>query len=498
MKRAVFLLTVLVVILGALSACAPTDTLQKTYFRRQDNYTTVAEVAGLMDSLSTDKADLSKDQAIELALRWASAKYLTSTATQSGYDEKPRLVIGYGSVGVLQVGAYQLILPPRMYANLPQGDDELQVKEALCVAPNMIAWRYDYNSKLELKLANPECYLLPKEGWNIVESLRVDQGQTAYRMQENGAFEFRGPTPGTYPSEIKATWVVTQAVQIAPNEFGVYTNPDGTLQALATGIHYQAVPQFVQKYRTDEMRYRTLAVEVYNEDRSPKSAACSSELCGTIIDKIVVSGTQRLAAFNVDVGFKAEPPFGKEEVLVKYRNLGSMSAAIVDYIEGPTRESVRSVGANMTQPMLESETGKIEFENRVMKRVQGILDQKGVPLKLTYVNVRSRNFNDADLRSAASQAEVELQRENARVAAAEARAKAIQAETQAQEALQHQIALKLESVAKVVSVTDGISCTELTLVASLGLIDPLDWAKLPKEMCINGGNMSVDVTVPAP
>ena len=103
-----------------------------------------------------------------------------------------------------------------------------------------------------------------------------------------------------------------------------------------------------------------------------------------------------------------------------------------------------------------------------MARVQGALDQKNVPFKLTYVNLRSRNFDDADLRAAAAEAEVQLQRENDRIAAANARAKAVEAETVALEALRSQVTLKMESISKVVNVTDGISCTELALLDSPG------------------------------
>ena len=129
-----------------------------------------------------------------------------------------------------------------------------------------------------------------------------------------------------------------------------------------------------------------------------------------------------------------------------------------------------------------------------MTRVQGSLDKKNVPLKLTYVNLRSRNFDDADLRAAASQAEVQLQRENDRIAAANARAKAVEAETVALEALSAQVTLKMESISKVVNVTDGISCTELALLDSLGVIE-VDWATTPKDMCISG-TTSINVTAP--
>ena len=186
--------------LSVLAACMHTDTLQSTYFRRADGYTTASEVAGLMDELNG--GDLTPDQAFALVDRWASAKYTTAQSSEIGYEEKPRLTIPYGHVGLLQVGPYQLILPPRTYANLPQGDDELQDVEALCVTPGMIAWRFNYSAQMETREAQAECYMLPKAGWEIVPSLRVEQGQIAYRMKEDGSFEFKGPTPGAYPSEI--------------------------------------------------------------------------------------------------------------------------------------------------------------------------------------------------------------------------------------------------------------------------------------------------------
>jgi hypothetical protein len=494
MRSKTLVLAVLItslVVAFVLAACA-TDTLQKSYFRRADGYTTASEAPGLMDGLN--RGDLTPDQAVEAVKRWAAAKYLTSQKSEVGYEERPRLNIPYGHVGLLQVGPYQLVLPPRTYANLPQGDDELQDVEALCVPPGMIAWRFNYGAQMETREARAECYALPKAGWELVPSLRVEQGQTAYRMNEDGSFEFRGPTPGAYPSEIASRWVVTQAVQIAPSTFGIYIKPDGTPVALSTGIHYDVVPSFVNVYNADEMRYRTLAVDVYNANSTPDSPACSSELCGTIIDKIVVSGTQRLASFNVDVGFKALDPANNPDVLAKYANLGPMRSAIVDNIEGPVRESVRSVGVDMTQEQIASEAGKAEFERRVITRVQGILDRKNIPLQLTYVNLRSRNFDDADLRAAAAQAEVQLQRENDRIAAANARTKAVEAETAALEALKRQITLRVESISNVVEVKDGISCTELTLLDSLGLID-VDWSTTPKDMCVSG-NTAITVTTP--
>lgn len=492
-KTTVLAVLVVSLIVGSmLAACTPTDTLQTTYFRRADDYTTASEVSGLMDKLNS--GDLAPDQAVMLMDSWAAAKYLTSQESAVGYEEKPRLTIPYGHVGLLQVGPYQLVLPPRTYANLPQGDDELQDVEALCVTPGMIAWRFNYNAQMETREARAECYMLPKAGWEIVPSLRVEQGQTAYRMKEDGSFEFKGPTPGAYPAEIASGWVVTRAVQIAPSTFGVYIKPDGTPVALSTGIHYDAVPSFVNVYNADEMRYRTLAVDVYEGNKAPDSPACSSELCGAIIDKIVVAGTQRLASFNVDAGFKALDPVNNPDVLAKYVNLGPMRSAVVDNIEGPMREAVRTVGVDMTQEQLASEAGKAEFERRVTTRVQGSLDKKNVPLKLTYVNLRSRNFDDADLRAAASQAEVQLQRENDRIAAANARAKAVAAETVALEALSAQVTLKMESISKVVNATDGISCTELALLDSLGVIE-VDWATTPKDMCV-AGNTSINVTTP--
>lgn len=491
MKHKVLILTAFVVVLAMLSACAA-DTLLTTYFRRVPNYTTISEVVGLLDAASG--GDLSPDQTVELVGRWADAKYQTSDRSATGFEAKDRLNVAYGNVGVLQVGPYQLILPPRTYANLPVGDDELQVVKALCVQPGMIAWRFNYSSQLEVREPRAECYLLPEAGWQVVESLRVDQGYMAYRMKEDGSYEFRGPTPGVYPSEIKSLWVIVPAVQITPDSFGVYVRPDGALEALNTGIHYDVVPGFVNVYKSDEMRFRTLSLEVYGTNSTPESPACSSELCDTIIDKIIVAGTQRLASFNVDVGFKAENPYNNAEVLVKYTNLGPMQSAIVDYIEGPTREAVRSVGSDMTQQQLESEAGKAEFEKRVLYKVQSTLDQKGIPLKLTYVNLRSRNFNDADLRAAAAEAEVQLQRENDRIAAANARAKAIDAETVALAGLQQQVELKMESASKVVNSADGISCTELALLSHLGLIN-VDWSTMPKEMCITG-NTAITVTAP--
>jgi uncharacterized protein YkvS len=288
--------------------------------------------------------------------------------------------------------------------------------------------------------------------------------------------------------------VVTDAVQIAPNTFGIYIKPDGRPVALSTGIHYDVVPSFVNVYNTDEMRYRTLAFDVYDKNSAPDSPACSSELCGTIIDKIVISGTQRLASFNVDVGFKALDPTSNAEVLAKYVNFGPMSSGIVDSIEGPVREAVRSVGFNMTQEQIASEAGKAEFERRVTAKVQGSLDQKNVPLKLTYVNLRSRNFDDTELRAAAAEAEVQLQRENGRIAAANARAKAVEAETAALEALKEQVSVKMESISNVVELKDGISCTELALLDSLGIVG-VDWTTVPTDMCISG-NTAITVTTP--
>ena len=199
--------------------------------------------------------------------RWAAAKYTVSQKPDIGYEEKARLTIPYGHVGVLQVGPSQVVLPPRTYTNLPQGDDEVQDLEALCVTPGMIAWRFNYSSQMEVREARAECYLLPKAGWEIVPSLRVEQGQIAYRMTEDGSFEFRSPTPGAYPGEIASRWVVTRAVQIAPSTFGIYIKPDGTPVALSPGIHYDEVPSFVNVYSADEMRYRTLAVDVYNTNK---------------------------------------------------------------------------------------------------------------------------------------------------------------------------------------------------------------------------------------
>ena len=286
---------------------------------------------------------------------------------------------------------------------------------------------------------------------------------------------------------------MTAAKQIAPGSFGIYIKPDGTPVALNTGVHYDVVPSFVNVYKVDEMRYRTLKTDVhYDPSNSPGSAECFSELCGTPIDKIAVAGTQRLASFNVDVGFKVMNPINNPDVLAKYVKMGSLSSAMVNYIEGPTREAVRSVGADMTQPQLESEAGKAEYEKRVLNKVQGRLDRDNIPLQISYVNVRGRDFNDADLRTAAAAAELQLQKENDRIAAANAHTKAIEAETAGFEALQRQITLKMDAISKVINTSDGISCTELALLGNLGLMN-VDWSTMPKEMCVSG-NTAINVT----
>ncbi len=478
-----------------LAACGSTDTIGTTYFRRMNSYTVASEVPNLMGSVSDD---MSVDQIVAVINRWAEAKYDTKTVQETGYEQKARLTIAYGHVGVLQVGPYRLILPPRAYANLPQGDDEVRDVAALCVGPGYIAWRYDFQSRLETRVAQSECYLMPVEGWQIVPSLRVEPGKVAYQMQEDGAYKFLSPNPGVYPAEIAAQWVVTDATSIAPNTFGIYIQPNnGVAVALMSRIHYDVIPSMVRIYKSTEMRYRTLDVKVYNENKAPGSPACSSELCGTIIDTIVISGTQRLASFNVDVGFRALNP-DTPDVLNKYVNLGLMDTAVVNFIEGPVREAVRSVGVDMNQQLLESEAGKIEFERRVLAKVQeGTLDKKNIPFRMTYVNLRNRNFDDADLRTAAKTSEVQLQAERDRIAAADARLKAIQSETAALQALQAQITIKMASISQVVNIQDGISCTELVLLDNLGLVD-VDWATLPKEMCLVGGTSVSITTAPTP
>lgn len=492
-RKQYLLLTVGIIALLAvtiLAGCAP-DTIQKTYFRRNDTYTTAAEVPGLWDDL--DPTDLTSDEVVRIVDRWAGAKYHTSTTAEAGYEQKNRLNIPYRYVGVLQVGPYQLVLPPRTYTNLPEGDDEVVVQEALCVDPGMIAWRFDYSSKVEKKVARAECYVLPKAGWVIEPSLKVSAGQVAHRMMQDGKFEFRQPIEGAYPDEIGSLWTVEAAVNIMQNEFGIYFDPNtGGLRALGTGVHYDVVPRFVNVYKTDEMRYRTLDVHVYENNKNPGDPACASELCATVITRIEISGTDRLAAFNMDVYFKMRNPLEEPSVLPMYADLGSMDSAIVDNVEGPTRNNARNVGTDMTQKELESIPGTTEYEERVRAANQADIDEKGAPFVINKVNVRGKDFDDAELRAAAEEAEVAIQKERDRIAAAEARERAIEAETSALEALREQVRLKMEVIQEVINTADGISCTELVYLEGLDLIE-IDWDSLPPDIC-SSGNTTITVT----
>ncbi|OGC50889.1 hypothetical protein A2716_02545 [candidate division WWE3 bacterium RIFCSPHIGHO2_01_FULL_40_23] len=533
MKSKKLVLLLLAVVAGILlSACFGQATITSKYFKRDENYTTALENPELVEMLR--EGDLSADEAVQFADKWASSKYKISSTAQSGYEIKERLSIPYRSVGVLHVGPYVVVLPPRTYINIPTGDDELQPVPALCIDPGKIAWHFNLEGQREVLAAQAECYLKPMEGWTIEDALAVNTGQVAWRLKEDGStetktevgvypteflkdwkvenylvvepgsvayrltedgnFEFRTPNPGVYPTEIESRWNKVTAVQIGPNEFGIYVKTDRSLVYLAPGVHYEVVADFVNVYPVDELRYCTLATDVYLADTSPESQACSSTLCGTIIDKIVISGTQRLAAFNVDTGFIFENPGSNPLALDKYLNLGKVMSAIRDYVEGPNREAVRSVGTDMTQQVLETEAGKTEFEQRVIAKVQGEIDRKDVPIKITYVNLRSRNFNDEDLRQAAAKAEVELQEENARIRVAQAQVAALEAETLALKALQEQIRAKMASVTQVVDVANGVSCTELALLNAVGVIE-VEWDKVPKEMC-QSGNTNITVTAP--
>lgn len=487
MLRKSFAVSMLLLVLAALllSACnGATDTIQSTYFRRVASYTTATEAPGLMDGFSSD---MSPDQVVEFVTKWSKAKYLTSSTKVDGYEAKNRLNILHGSVGLLQVGAHQVILPPRMYPTLPDGEDEVKVEDALCVPAGQVAWRFNYSSQMEIKPAREECYPTPKAGWDVISALRVEQGWLAYRMTEDGSYEFRGPNPGAYPNEIASRWIYTQALQLLPGTFGVYVKPNGEMMELNVGIHYDVVPSFVDVYKASEMRYRTLDVAVYKSDPRPESPACASELCETIVDRIPISGTSRLAEFNVEITFSVINPTTDRAALERYRNMGSMSAAIIDYIEGPTRNAVRAVGKEMEQKYLETEAGKLEFGQRVMDRVQAKIDAKGAPFKVTGFGIRGQNFNDTDLRAAMAEAEVELQRQNARAEIAAAEAKAVEAELRAQDMLQQLVAKKLEAIMKLgsINLTDGIDCTELLFLDRLGIIT-IEWDKVPAQVCPNG------------
>lgn len=163
---------VLIVLIGGtlLVACSAQPTVTATFFKRAETYTTAADYPDLMAQLNT--ADLTPDQAVNFVTDWATKKYVIGTQAASGYEQKNRLNIPYQSVGVLHVSGHMLVLPPRTYTNVPEGDDELLVKPALCVAPGKIAWRYNVQGARELKVAQEECYIEP------LDAGRLDRGRS--------------------------------------------------------------------------------------------------------------------------------------------------------------------------------------------------------------------------------------------------------------------------------------------------------------------------------
>jgi len=185
-------------------------------------------------------------------------------------------------------------------------------------------------------------------------------------------------------------------------------------------------------------------------------------------------------------------PKGSPAKLEMFRNFGDLIKAVIDNVEGPTRDNLRSVCSGMNQEQLESPEGKAECESRTQKKIQEGIDGKGIPLIITYVNIRSRNFNDDALRTAAAESELALQKQQDAIKIAEAEKAASEARLQMVMAQAAEFEQTLNMIKALVNLEDGVSCEELILLASAGLIT-IDWTAVPASVCTQG-NINVDVS----
>jgi hypothetical protein len=434
-----------------LTACGPASTVDDFYVRRNPQYTTALDSAELRKML--DVESMTPDLVVSFVNAWAAYKYESAETSTVGYESKKRLAIPYGKVGRLQLGSHRLILPPRTYLYLPEGDDEVKILDALCVAPGALAWKIDAQGVRTTVTARDECYNEPVEGWTF----------------EN-------------------------TTTIGPGSFGVYSNEDGTWRALATGTYVDIPSPRVEVYPSPIQRYKTLAVDVFNSQPNPSDPACSSMFCGTIVDGVRIAGTQRLISINIEIGFQFMDPNQNDATLAMYKNLGSARLVAGDFVENPGREATRSVCTEYTQEQLSSPEGKALCESKIADYVTGKITDAHKPLTGITAHIRSIDFNDVDLRTAATAAEVELQKQADRERIAAAQEEAINSETASLAALNTQIVTKMTSISKVINVTDGISCQELALLQSLGLVT-LEWDKYPSNFC--GDFTSVTVTAPS-
>ena len=496
-------LTLSVILLFVLSACAPANTVTATFFQRKETYTTVTNVPELLALL--DKGDLTGDQAVAFATKWSSIKYNRTDKETPGYQKLDRLTISYGKLGILHVGGKSIVLPgARTYLDLPVNDDEVTIVDALCVDPGKLATRFSIEGVREYKAAQKECYSEPLADWVIAPYLTVQPGQVAYRLKNDGSYEFKGPNPGAYPEELLSLWNLVSAVQVGTGQFGIYVKSDKAGLYIGSGINYDVVPSLVRIFPTGSLRYRTLTINndpngqgLHKEDLASDSAACASFLCETVIDKMVISGTQRQAMANVEALFIFPDPGGNGNttLLDKYAKMGSIADTVQTYVGGKIREAFRNLPRDLSQTDLETEEGKAVLSDRATAYAQAAIDKDGIPIVILSIGIRSIDFNDKDIRDDATAAERALLQQQARIKTAEAEAEAIEAETAAVNALRIKIAAKMGTVSQVINTQDGISCPELALLSAMGVIDPIDWNKLPSTMCQNT-NTTISVTAP--
>lgn len=491
-----------------LSACGGNSQNTLSY-KRRIAYTSVSEVLDLEGQVTPD---MTLDQTLKALNTWSEAKYELWTAGQTPPDDAKQteiLIIPYGKIGVLRYGALQILLPARAYPQIPSEDDEIQVVDALNVQPGQIAWRYDVNGNRLTLPAKEVVYDMPNTGWTVEAALRVNPGQIAWRVAPDGtiqklttaqpypseigsdwivenylsvkpgqmafrlnnAGDYDFKSPGQYSNEIESEWTIATAVLINNNSFGIYFAQDGQATFLASGWHYDVLPEAVNVYPSTVARYRTLSPGLLAENPNPDDPACSSLHCDTSITSIVIAGTDTTATFDVDILFRFQPNADPN----LYANIGDALRALQDYIATPARNSFRIDCSDMNRDDLRTAVGQTLCENVVLAALQKATE--GTPIIVERVSIRSKNFNDAALVAASEEAELARQEAQNRIDQANLDLLALQAEQALREAQQlvdaDQFATDLDrQIAVLQAVADsGLDWQTLAILYANDLLD---------------------------
>ena len=504
--RKVTWLLILVCILFLAVGCESAVQRMVAY-ELKPNYVSISETLELQED--TNWTDLSSDEQYTMLKKWAETKYELwpgGDGASADANTVPALLIGPNEVGIFRYQNRYIVLAPRLYPDIPSDDDEITKTAALLVGAGKIAYRINLQGAYEYRFAKETPYLEPLADWQVVDALNIGANQIAwrtnpdtreietitkpgihgdqvhgfwtvepylvvppgyrtYRILESGLHEFRGP--GSYPEYISSQWATPEpAIFIGPNEYGEYTHLDGTVSERESGWHYDLLVENLQIYYKGLQRYRTLHFEVWENNRNANDPACLSTVpCETAISSIVVSGTQTLATFNLDITFEF---LRGDEYDEAYRYLGGVVAAVQNFIATPARSTMRIECSIYTPNTLRTPQGIVACQDKVLAKLNATT--VGVPIRITAVSIRSMDFDDAELIAAAQAAEVAQQEAESRIEVAQLNQQAFAAE-QALQQDQFQVWLSQQAAIMELVTQSGISAEQLWILYAAGIIE---------------------------